>query len=419
MTCCEIETFNMFSATCCFSYFCPCPRGAFLLETADGDFERIWVEHCEDEACLGEYAYAMQHLATEHWAAKHPDDRIKWCYHACKEYFFHGGLGKALDKDRRRKQHQLKKLEATQQIELLGEMCNNGREVVAHGNHCNGSHDIRDSILECITEPRNSNQYNTIFIPFSGPLRLLDVGSCFNPFLEYPEFLSVGIDISPAVQSVHKCDFLNLQLQQPLQVAPDTVDTYLRTLKSPVETLPQQCFHVVVFSLLLSYFPSPYQRWLCCQKAHQLLQLNGLLLIITPDSSHANRHVDMVKSWKKVIESLGFTRCRYVKDTHLHFMAFRKTTLEPPSVVSAEISPDMLYIPQDYNEDLEESVFLDDYPRSDDDDRRCSDLFSELPEYNDDGDGEEDGDDADENGEEGSERINGEDWEDFDALSYH
>ncbi len=33
MTCCEVETFNMFSATCCFSYFCPCPRGAYFLET--------------------------------------------------------------------------------------------------------------------------------------------------------------------------------------------------------------------------------------------------------------------------------------------------------------------------------------------------------------------------------------------------
>ena len=36
-------------------------------------------------------------------------------------------------------------------------------------------------------------------LPLRGKIRLLDVGSCFNPFAEFDEFLSVGIDISPAV----------------------------------------------------------------------------------------------------------------------------------------------------------------------------------------------------------------------------
>lgn len=33
-----------------------------------------------------------------------------------------------------------------------------------------------------------------------GKIRLLDVGSCFNPFLKFDEFLTVGIDIVPAVE---------------------------------------------------------------------------------------------------------------------------------------------------------------------------------------------------------------------------
>lgn len=33
-----------------------------------------------------------------------------------------------------------------------------------------------------------------------GKMRLLDVGSCFNPFLKFDEFLTVGIDIVPAVE---------------------------------------------------------------------------------------------------------------------------------------------------------------------------------------------------------------------------
>lgn len=38
----------------------------------------------------------------------------------------------------------------------------------------------------------------------SEKIRLLDVGSCFNPFLKFEEFLTVGIDIVPAVEV---CDF--------------------------------------------------------------------------------------------------------------------------------------------------------------------------------------------------------------------
>ncbi|XP_071481116.1 S-adenosylmethionine sensor upstream of mTORC1-like [Diadema antillarum] len=348
-------------------------------QTAGGDYEKIWNEHCEDEESLGEYAYAMQHLAQEHWSTKHADDRIKWCRDACRDYFFLGGMKKVLEKDRRRKEHHHKRTEEARWL------CNGSMNV--NGN-TNGN-SISTSILSTLEDFHHnyydlshpgSNRYNTISLPFSGQLRLLDVGSCFNPFLDYDEFLSVGIDISPAVESVHKCDFLNLQLQQPLQVAPDTVNRYLRTLKSPVETLPKECFHVIVFSLLLSYFPSPYQRWICCQKAHQLLQMNGLLLIITPDSSHQNRNAGMIKSWRTAIESLGFTRWRYIKDTHLHYMAFRKTSHDPPSDMSgSEGGPDMLFIPQDFNEEVEESFFSDCLPKTESEIADLTAAFSELP----------------------------------------
>jgi len=38
-----------------------------------------------------------------------------------------------------------------------------------------------------------------------GKIRLLDVGSCFNPFLKFEEFLTVGIDIVPAVEVCNIC----------------------------------------------------------------------------------------------------------------------------------------------------------------------------------------------------------------------
>lgn len=91
--------------------------------------------------------------------------------------------------------------------------------------------------------------------------------------------------------------------------------------------LPREWYDIVVFSLLLSYLPATSQRLQCCINAHKVLSLHGILLVVTPDSSHQNRHAGMMKEWKLCIESLGFHRWRYVKDTHLHCMAFRKTNL--------------------------------------------------------------------------------------------
>jgi len=36
-------------------------------------------------------------------------------------------------------------------------------------------------------------------LPFCGKIRLLDVGSCYNPFQAFSEVCAVGIDIYPAV----------------------------------------------------------------------------------------------------------------------------------------------------------------------------------------------------------------------------
>nr|XP_023666178.1 S-adenosylmethionine sensor upstream of mTORC1 isoform X3 [Paramormyrops kingsleyae] len=319
----------------------------FGILTFVGDFEKIWREHCEDEEMLSEYAVAMKNLADNHWARScEGEGRIEWCRSVCQEYFQDGGMKKALDKDARSAQHAL------------------GLTAPSLA--------LQDSA------PCRLDQQ-------SGKIRLLDVGSCFNPFLKFDEFLTVGIDIVPAVevspQSVHKCDFLNMQLQPPLQLAPDAVDAFLLQLRSPIDALPAQLFHVVVFSLLLSYFPSPYQRWICCKKAHELLALHGLLLVITPDSSQPNRHALMMRSWRVAVESLGFKRCKYVKFSHMHLMAFRKVSAETSSDLVSQNYPEMLYIPQDFNNAEEEGGFSD-VPtpgRSDFEDDQLARGFDELP----------------------------------------
>jgi len=56
-----------------------------------------------------------------------------------------------------------------------------------------------------------------------------------------------------------------------------------------ITTLPREYYHVVVFSLLLTYVPCPHKRWELCKRAFKVLRTDGLLLIVTPDSSHQNR----------------------------------------------------------------------------------------------------------------------------------
>lgn len=140
---------------------------------------------------------------------------------------------------------------------------------------------------------------------------------------------------------------------------------------------------MVVFSLLLSYFPSPYQRWICCKKAHELLELHGLLLIITPDSSHQNRHALMMRSWRVAVESLGFKRYKYVKYSHMHLIAFRKASLATTSDLVSRNYPEMLYIPQDFNSNEEEEECGATLPpqglRSDFEDDQLAWGFAELP----------------------------------------
>ncbi|KAM3925227.1 S-adenosylmethionine sensor upstream of mTORC1 [Leptodactylus fuscus] len=314
-----------------------------------GDFDKIWKEHCKDEGTLCEYAVAMKNLADNHWSKKcDGEGRIEWCLGVCQEYFFNGGKRKAIEKDARRA------------------ALNNPQPPSS------------DHLLLSGLDVSNVTSANQNF-HLPGKIRLLDVGSCYNPFMKYEGFLAVGIDIVPAVETVFNCDFLNLQIQRPLQLAPDAVDAFLKQLKSPIDNLPSELFHVVVFSLLLSYFPSRYQRWICCKKAHELLELNGLLLIITPDSSHQNRHAMMMKSWKIAIESLGFKRMTYSKFSHMHLMAFRKTSLKTTSDLITRNYPDMLYIPQDFNTVAEEESSSPCCARSEVEDEQIAYTFSELP----------------------------------------
>ncbi|ELT89514.1 hypothetical protein CAPTEDRAFT_172681 [Capitella teleta] len=377
------------------------------LRQSAGDYESVWQAHCQDKALLGEYADAMRSLATEFWS-KRPETRIDWCRSTCVEYFHGGGLQKALAKDARRNLFRHQQEENSEDSEPKDMTLDFSEMAAASAAASSPTAELSDSSGSYSQTTLSSSEpdlmfgspeasledrrrkiyerypaplYSSISVPFEGPIRLLDVGSCYNPFQQHSEFLAIGIDISPAVESVHQCDILSVELtQQPLQLAKDSLLTYFKTLPRVIPQLPRCSFHVVVYSLLLEYFPARYQRWLCCQRAHQLLMRNGLLLIITPDSHAVHKNAAQMRAWKTAIESLGFRRWRYVKQEHLHCMAFRKTEDEAPLTLIG--GADLMSIPQDSQQEEEEEQDHTQYlfgslPRNDCDFFR--DAFSELP----------------------------------------
>lgn len=266
----------------------------------------MWLDHLQDKDGLKRYSEAMRKLAVGPWAEQ-GGGRITWCVEVCDEYFGVGGaLVKMIGKDLRRVGHDMPTLIP---IKLLP----------------SSDADIERMVHEMFA---------------SRKWKLLDVGSCYNPFSKFDKFEVTAIDIAPAHPTVLSCDFLSVDIvESSTRFEGEVSGGSLRHIEAG-------SFDIVVFSLLLSYFPSTHQRHQCCINAHKALRLHGVLLIITPDSSHQNRHAGMMKSWKQCIEALGFHRWKYVKDTHLHCIAFRKTRTDI-DYGSLLVNHHMLYIPQD------------------------------------------------------------------------
>ena len=272
--------------------------------------EKVWYDHLCDNDGLEKYSEAMERLATGPWAEQ-GSGRITWCVDVCEEYFRVGGaLVKMIEKDLKRVEHNMPTLVP---LELLP---TSGSDI--------------EKIVQGMFGSRK--------------WKLLDVGSCYNPFKRFDKFEVTAVDIAPAHPSVLLCDFLNVDISE------SRIRFEHKLPGNRLHRIESGSFDIVIFSLLLSYFPSTQQRVQSCINAHKALSLHGILLIITPDSSHQNRHAGMMRSWKQCIESIGFHRWRYIKDTHLHCMAFRKTKIAV-DYKTCSANHQMLYIPQDSHDD--------------------------------------------------------------------
>lgn len=152
-----------------------------------------------------------------------------------------------------------------------------------------------------------------LFIP--NKLRLLDVGSSFNSFSDKEQFEVTAIDISPANETVSKCDFLKVE-----------IGSEIITEDQSLLCLPKNNYEVVVFSLLLDFLPSPEQRRTCCQRALELLVTRGILIVIHPDSRHEGANARLMKNWRYTLAILGFSRQGFQKRKHTTCMYFRKAS---------------------------------------------------------------------------------------------
>ncbi|KAG6456070.1 S-adenosylmethionine sensor upstream of mTORC1 [Manduca sexta] len=263
--------------------------------------EKAWQKHCENKEKLASYAKCMQTLATAHWEQNIADDlskansRIKWTVDLCNDYFVNLFYEYYREKD----YDVAKKLNLT---------------------------------LDTIES-------------FSETLKFIDVGSCYNPFKQYP-FLDVfAIDLCPANDSVFQCDFLQVPVGDKTVVG-----------NSQVTQLEQCSFDVVAFCFFLEYLPSSQLRINACEKAYDILKPGGLLVISTPDSKHVGANSKIMKCWRYSLALMGFSRIKYEKFKYMHCMAFRKS-LHPNiakrwAYLYKEANMEYeINIPQDFNKD--------------------------------------------------------------------
>jgi len=238
----------------------------------------------------------------------------------------------------------------------------------------------------------------TVDNPHGTRIKLLDVGSCYNPIGRSSNtdvFDVTALDLYPADPSVYQCDFLNIAIGDhdsqpqiiPAQQSETNTDSVLPQGrdKQRLASLPKGSFDVVTMSLVLNYLPSPEQRLTMIRNARALLRTppvpvlgpsgeiinsphsGGLLLIAEKESIFGSlescietvgqNKMALLSSWKQAIINEGFSLVKYQvlasenkRASHVFAFAATNPVVDPP--VSTEAShPEAprMWIRQDFD----------------------------------------------------------------------
>jgi len=269
-----------------------------------GKEEEVWRNHIQDQETLDKYSESMKLLATSYWESSGEESRVQWVKKEVESYFWGGGEAREERKDQKR----LWRSEGNAREEWAVE------KAPSNGD-CNLDYETLDQ------ENRKDVE--------KAPLRVLDVGSCYNPFGEFEDWQVLPVDIAPATPCVRFCDFLSVELAAETLIQE-------RNHKTEVKSLEAGGYHVVIFCLLLEYLPSAALRLQAVEKAVGSLKEGGLLCIVTPDSCHQARNSEQLSSWKLGLGLLGLSKVTYTKAKHFHGLVYRKPSCFQMELVKSE-----------------------------------------------------------------------------------
>jgi len=232
--------------------------------------EKLWKEHVSELKGNDSktYAKAMENLSNQHWAN---ESRLNWICQKLNLYFVENDNSRFFSRIQRRQY--------------------------------------------------DSSDTDKKYVETSQIYKILDVGSCHNPLnkilAKNEKFEITAIDLSPATSSVYFCDFIQVPINKD----------FVLNSENEVQSLPQNYYDSVVFCLLLEYLPCPKLRLCAVKKAIEVLKPFGILIIVTPDSSHQGKNMNQIKTWRWALTKLGMIRIYTEKLKHVNCMAYVK--IEP------------------------------------------------------------------------------------------
>jgi hypothetical protein len=220
-----------------------------------------WDKNTRNSSDLEIYGDAAFEMGRKQWVI----DGNKWVDDLIYEFYCKSGAKTAFSKDLKSKLMRSDngaKIQSTlaSQLSIIDDVCPSNLTMYT----CTEDED--KSVVDDINSSTSLLNHSKI--------RILDVGSCYNPLQRSSHTTSglydvLAIDLFPKDDSVIKCDFLGLQLTEAGSPPVFHYDEVTKT-KSLV-SLPARSFDVIVMSLVLNYIPNHKLREEMIQKASMLL----------------------------------------------------------------------------------------------------------------------------------------------------